>query len=89
MNVSLQKLFLGLLFILAIPLLGRGQEVRLETHRDNPVDYIFSSHPYNPSISGRPANGIVEITDLGQNNYKLTYLPIKYMKDYIINVTSR
>jgi len=77
MNVSLQKLFLDLLFILAVPLLGWSEPVSLTTYRDQPVDYIFSSFPYGPSIinSFRPENGTVEITDLGDNNYKLTYQP--------------
>ena len=63
--------------MLAVPLLGWSDTVSLTTHRDQPVEYIFSSFPYGPSIinSERPEHGTVEITDLGSNEYKLTYTP--------------
>jgi hypothetical protein len=76
MNVFLpKKLLLGLLALLAFPALTLAQTVNLETYRGAPVEYYFSSTPSNPSLVAAPAHGTVAITNLGQNNYVLTYTP--------------
>jgi len=76
MNVFLQKLFLGLLFLWAVPLTGLAQEVELETYRGSALEYVFASHPYNPSVFSRPRHGeLLDILNLGQDNYQVTYVP--------------
>lgn len=75
MNVSLQKLFLGLLFLLAVPLVGKAGTIERQTYRGTPLEYVFASHPYNPSFLSGPEHGERELTDMGGDNYKITYTP--------------
>lgn len=75
MNVSLHKLLLSLLLFLAVPLIGSSQEIFRETYRNNPLEYEFASHPWSPNVISRPANGAATISELGNNNFRLTYQP--------------
>ncbi len=78
MNVSLPRLLGVVLLFLLTPLLCSAQyldEVFLETYRGNPVEYTYSSYPYNSNVMQQPEHGAVKLEEVSPNNWKVTYTP--------------
>ena len=74
MNVSLQRNLFAVFLLLVMPLFLRAQQtISLESFEDQPVDYLFSSVPNDPSIIQLPTNGTVQIVEETSLNYVLTY----------------